>query len=85
MEKAGIKNADPGHILVTNGSQQALDFVGKIFCNEGDIVIVEQPSYPGALNAFRWYISRLVDVPTDERGMIVEELEVALQKKPKLV
>ncbi|MDP4091914.1 MAG: PLP-dependent aminotransferase family protein [Bacillota bacterium] len=62
-------------ILITCGSQQALDFIGKVFLNEGDVVFCESPSYLGALNAFRAYEPRFIEVPTDDDGMIPEELE----------
>ncbi len=66
-------------ILITSGSQQGLDFSGKIFLNEGDVVLCESPSYLGALNAFKAYGPRFIEVPTDENGMIMEELEKILE------
>ncbi|SHH30894.1 aminotransferase-like domain-containing protein [Tepidibacter thalassicus] len=65
-------------ILITSGSQQGLDFSGKIFLNEGDVVLCESPSYLGALNAFKAYGPKFIEVPTDENGMIMEELEKIL-------
>lgn len=65
-------------ILVTNGSQQGLDFSGKVFLNPGDIVICESPSYLGAINAFKSYDPKFIEAPTDEHGMIMEELEKIL-------
>lgn len=65
-------------ILVTNGSQQGLDFSGKVFLNPGDIVICESPSYLGAINAFKSYDPKFIEAPTDENGMIMEELEKIL-------
>lgn len=70
------------NILVTSGSQQALDFIGKVFLDEGDPVIVENPTYLGALSAFTPYMPRYVTVEMDEEGMIVEELEKALEENP---
>ncbi|MDL2293125.1 PLP-dependent aminotransferase family protein [Ruminococcaceae bacterium OttesenSCG-928-D13] len=70
------------NILVTSGSQQALDFVGKVFIDEGDAVIVENPTYLGALSAFNPYMPRYVAVEMDEEGMIIEELERALRENP---
>ncbi|AHM57493.1 2-aminoadipate transaminase LysN [Peptoclostridium acidaminophilum DSM 3953] len=67
-------------ILITSGSQQGLDFSGKIFINEGDVVLVESPSYLGALNAFKAYGPKFIEVPTDDNGMIIEELEKILAK-----
>ncbi len=78
MEKVGVKtNAE--NILITNGSQQGLDFSGKIFLNSGDVVVVESPSYLGAINAFKAYDCKFLEVPTDDNGMIMEELEKALE------
>lgn len=61
-------------ILITSGSQQALDFSGKLFLNEGDLVLCESPTYLAAISAFRTYQPRFVEVPTDDEGMIAEEL-----------
>lgn len=66
-------------LIITSGSQQGLDFAGKIFLNEGDVVLVESPSYLGALNAFKSYCPTFIEVPTDNNGMIVEELEKILE------
>lgn len=62
-------------ILITTGSQQCLDFAGKLFLDPGDIVLCESPSYLGALNAFNAYEPNFVEVPTDEGGLIPEELD----------
>ncbi|MDR1660018.1 MAG: PLP-dependent aminotransferase family protein [Desulfovibrio sp.] len=80
MAKAGIKNADPAKVLVLNGSQQALYFAAKVFVNEGDVILTERPSYPGAINAFRWSMPHYVDVATDKQGMVPEDLEATLKK-----
>ena len=62
-------------ILITNGSQQGLDFSGKIFVNPGDVVIVESPSYLGAINAFKAYECTFIEAKTDSEGMVIEDLE----------
>lgn len=67
-------------ITITSGSQQALDFVGKVLINPGDEVFMESPSYLGAINAFRAYEPRFVEVETDSDGMIPEALEEALKR-----
>ncbi len=72
----------PNNILITNGSQQALDFTGKLFINPGDVIICESPSYLGAINAFKAYEPYFVEVPMDEDGIIPEMLELALIKNP---
>ncbi len=77
MEKLGVGTYSD-NILITNGSQQGLDFSGKIFLDAEDVVIVESPSYLGAINAFRAYQCKFVEIPTDDNGMIMEELERAL-------
>lgn len=82
MAKLGIQ-AKADDILITNGSQQGLDFSGKIFLNPGDVVICESPSYLGAINAFKAYECEFVEVPTDDHGMIMEELEKILEATPK--
>ncbi|MBW4828368.1 MAG: PLP-dependent aminotransferase family protein [Clostridiaceae bacterium] len=83
MEKVGVecKSED---ILVTSGSQQGLDFSGKIFLNPGDIVLCESPSYLGAINAFKAYEPEFIGVPTDENGMIMEELEDILKNNDRV-
>jgi 2-aminoadipate transaminase len=65
----------PDQILVTNGSQQALDLIGKVLLNPGDTVLVEKPTYLGALQAFNQYQAQYTVVPMDEDGMQVDELE----------
>jgi 2-aminoadipate transaminase len=70
----------PDDVLVTNGSQQALDLIGKIFLNPGDTVLVEKPTYLGALQAFNQYQATYAAVPMDEDGMCVDDVEVALTR-----
>ena len=69
----------PQQILITNGSQQGLDFSAKLFLDEGDVVLFESPSYMGAFNAFKAYQPKFMGVPTDEDGMIPSELEKILE------
>jgi len=75
----------PENILITSGSQQALDLLGKVFINEGDRIVVEAPTYLGALQAWNMYGADYVTVPSDENGMIVEDLEAALRAGPKFI
>jgi 2-aminoadipate transaminase len=65
-------DAKPGEILITSGSQQALDLVTKVLVDPGDTVLVENPAYLGALQAFQAYESRVVGLPTDNRGMRID-------------
>ena len=73
------------NILITSGSQQALDFIGRLFINRGDYIVVESPTYLGALQAWNAYGAQYISVPMDEDGMIVDELESALRKGPKFI
>lgn len=63
------------HILLTHGSQQALDLSGKVFLDEGDVVLCESPTYLAAISAFKAYGCKFTEVPTDDHGMKPEELE----------
>ena len=74
--------ADTGNILLTNGSQQALDLLGKIFINEGDSIITCRPTYLGAIQAWNVYGPNYVTVPLDEDGMRMDGLEAALRAHP---
>ncbi len=78
-------DVSPDNILITSGSQQALDFAGRLFINRGDYIVVESPSYLGALQAWNAYGAQYIAVPTDENGMIVDELEAALRIGPKFI
>jgi 2-aminoadipate transaminase len=69
------------NILITNGSQQALDLIGKIFLNPGDRVLIEKPSYLGAIQAFDSYQASYVIVPMDEDGMITDDLDEILDRE----
>lgn len=77
LAKNNIKT-DADHILVTSGSQQGLDFSARVFLNPGDVVLLESPSYLGAVNAFKAAEPTFIEVPTDDGGMIMEELEKIL-------
>jgi 2-aminoadipate transaminase len=74
--------AVPENILLTNGSQQALDLLGKVFISPGDTVLTEAPTYLGALQAWNAYEPRYVAVPLDDDGMRVDKLEEALEREP---
>lgn len=72
--------ADYDRIIITTGGQQAIDLTAKALCNEGDTVICENPSFIGALNAFRSYNLNLVGVDMEDDGISVEKLENALKE-----
>ena len=73
------------NIMITSGSQQALDFIGRLFINRGDYVVVESPTYLGALQAWNAYGAQYISVPSDEHGMLVDQLEEALRIGPKFI
>lgn len=73
-------NCDISNIMLTNGSQQGLEFSAKLFINEGDIIVCESPSYLGAINAFAAYSPKFIEVSMDENGMKVDELENILKE-----
>lgn len=73
------------NVLITSGSQQALDLLGRILINPGDRILVESPTYLGALQAWSAYGAEYVAVPSDEDGMITDKLEAALRAGPKLI
>lgn len=80
-ERMAAKNnihTDKDHILVTSGSQMGLDYSARVFLNPGDVVLLESPSYLGAVNAFKACEPKFIEVPTDNGGMIMEELEKIL-------
>lgn len=85
MRRYGIP-AHPENVLITSGSQQALDLIGKIMINPGDLILTERPTYMGALQAWRAYQADFVTAPIDEDGMAVDEqLEKALCAGPKFM
>ncbi len=78
MALEGIK-ANPNDVLVTTGSQQALDLISRIFIDPGDVVLVEAPSYVGALGTFAQYEASVVHVEMDQNGLIPEALRQAIK------
>jgi 2-aminoadipate transaminase len=74
-------------LLITSGSIEALELVGKSFLDPGDLVVVEGPTYLGAIQAFRSFEAKLVAVPLDEHGLDIDELErqLAAGLRPKLL
>jgi 2-aminoadipate transaminase len=78
-------SVSPENILITSGSQQALDLIGKVFINPGDRILVEEPTYMGALQAWSAYGAEYVTVPMDENGMITDALENALRSGVKFI
>lgn len=70
-------------ILVVSGAQQGIDLCAKVLLNEGDVVIVEEPSFVGALNAFRAYNAQLAGVKMDADGMNLTDLERVIAENPR--
>jgi 2-aminoadipate transaminase len=84
IARHGIKTK-PDNVLITSGSQQALDLLGKLLIDTGDRVLVEAPTYLGALQAFRVFAADFVSVPIDDRGLRTELLEKPLRSDPKFM
>jgi 2-aminoadipate transaminase len=80
LKGKGIKDISKENILITSGSQQGLSFSGKVFLNPDDVVLVESPSYLGAINAFKAGGCKFAEVETDDDGMIMEDLERAIKE-----
>ncbi|HZZ84234.1 MAG TPA: PLP-dependent aminotransferase family protein [Anaeromyxobacteraceae bacterium] len=75
----------PDDVLITQGSQQGLDLVAKLFLDEGDEVLVETPAYLGALQAFRFFGAKVTFLPGDADGILPDALAAALRRRPKLL
>lgn len=74
-----IQSVSTGQVAITSGSQQALDLVGQLFVDPGDVVLVELPTYIGALAAFRKHQAELVGVRQDSNGMDLEHLQTTIR------
>lgn len=86
MRGKGVKDIDPSSLIVTTGSQQALDLLGKTMISPGDKVIVEAPTFLATIQCFRLYGADLVTAPIDSSGVQVDRLEELIaQHRPKLV
>jgi DNA-binding transcriptional MocR family regulator len=79
MAAEGI-SATADDLVVTTGGQQALDLIGKLFCDPGDVVLAEGPAYVGALGAFAAYQAEVVHVPMDADGLVPEALEETVRR-----
>lgn len=79
MSAEGI-TAHADDLVITSGGQQGLDLVAKLFCDPGDVILAEGPSYVGALGAFSAYQAAVEHVPMDAEGLVPEALEDTLQQ-----
>jgi 2-aminoadipate transaminase len=78
MAAEGIQDALPQNVVITAGSQSAQDVATKLFCNPGDVVLVEDPTYVGALNTFEAYQVQVETVEMDSAGLVPELLEARI-------
>lgn len=86
MAAKGVQSLAPDQLIVTTGSQQALDLLGKTMISPGDKVIVEGPTFLATIQCFRLYGAEVISAPTDENGVIPEALEQLIaEHQPKLV
>lgn len=83
MQRYQVTDIDYKNILITSGAQQGLAYLAKGLITNGSVVIVENPSYPGALDTFRAYGAKIVGVGMDDDGLKMDELEAALKKHAK--
>ncbi len=86
MASKGAQAVAPENLIVTTGSQQALDLLGKTLISPGDKVIVEGPTFLATIQCFRLYGAELISAPIDGHGVMTEELEKLIaEHKPKFV
>ena len=76
---------DPSQVLITTGSQQALELLGKVLIDTGSRVLVETPTYLGALQSFSLYEPEFVSLPTDDHGLVPEALTATLTQGARLL
>jgi DNA-binding transcriptional MocR family regulator len=86
MASKGVKGLNPDGLIVTTGSQQALDLVAKTLLNPGDVALVEAPTFLATIQCFRLYGPQVLGVPIDAEGVQIDQLEAMIvQHRPKLV
>jgi 2-aminoadipate transaminase len=85
LSQRGIP-ARPDELLITSGSQQGIDLVARVFLDPGDVILVENPTYLAAIQAFAAYQVRLVTMPSDDHGILVDEVaDLIAAHRPKLI
>ena len=80
MAAEGILDADPDNVVITAGSQSAQDVAAKVFCDPGDVILLEDPTYVGALNTFEAYEVDIQPVPGDDHGLIPAALRDTISR-----
>lgn len=83
MAGRGVQGVDPRYVFITNGSQQGLDLIARALFDPGDVVIVEGPTYFGAIQAFDAYQVRYAIAPVDDEGIDPEQLQPLLFTEPR--
>ncbi|MBO5850687.1 MAG: PLP-dependent aminotransferase family protein [Paludibacteraceae bacterium] len=76
---------DTNRVILTTGTLQALHILGKIFINPGDTILVENPSFVGALSAFKLFEANIVGVNIDKNGICIDDLKEKLKLNPKFL
>lgn len=84
MSRGGLQ-VTRDNILIVSGAQQAIDLVGRVLLDDGDALVLENPTYLGMLVAWRPYNLRFSVIPTDADGLLVDRLEAVLRQHPKLM
>ncbi|MDX8046375.1 PLP-dependent aminotransferase family protein [Gracilibacillus sp. S3-1-1] len=85
MKQKGLHRS-PDDILITSGSQQAIDLFSRVMFNKGDVILTENPTYLAALQVFESYETNVIAVDSDEDGMVIADLEAKIEKyKPKCI
>lgn len=84
-KERGVPHVLPENILITSGSQQAMDLLAKVLINENDRVILEEPSYLGVIQAFSLFLPQFITIPISDKGMDVDCLKNAFSQRVKLM
>lgn len=82
LKKDGM-HVHPDEVLITNGSQQGLDLLGRVFLDRGDTLIVSNPTYLGALQAFNYFGARYATADSDDDGIIPDSVEATVRSLKK--
>ncbi len=79
MGRRGV-SCEADDIVITTGSQQSIDLIGKLFLDPGDVILTENPTYLAAIQAFQCFEARFAPIPTDEEGLIPEALDELVRR-----